>query len=72
MVKTEPSVGTDCVKKATAGGAPWKVSWAWNCRGLAVGDAVMVVARRRRRRVIVVAGCIFGALVGYGTWSLFF
>lgn len=53
--KTEPSVGTDSVKNAAAGGAPWKVSWAWNWRALELGAAWSWEARRKRKVEMVKA-----------------
>lgn len=39
METTRPSAGNDCVKKATSGGAPWKVIWAANWRASASNGA---------------------------------
>ncbi len=63
---TEPSVGTDRVKNASSGGAPWNVRTASNWRALGVGRAWRVV-KRRRRRVGRVKGVILrvGWLVGW-------
>ena len=37
-------MGTDSVKNAASGGAPSKVSWAWNWRALELGAAWSWVA----------------------------
>ncbi len=56
--KSEPSVGTDRVKNASSGGAPWNVRRASNWRVLGVGRAWRVVKRRKRTRVGRVKGVI--------------
>ena len=51
IAKTDPSVGMETVKEAAWGGAPSKVTWAWNWRASAfagVGEAWIWVARRAR------------------------
>lgn len=46
-------MGTDSVKYATSGGAPSKVSWAWNWRALEVGAAWSLAARRKSKAEMV-------------------